>query len=375
MKILQVTRQFWPARGGLESFALGLSRQLIARGHESHVATLAFDWATGRPLPRRETYDGIPIFRVRAVGPRRYLLAPGLLRLVGRYDLVHVHGTDALFDLLALTRPWHRRPLVLTTHGGFFHTRWGWRFKQLYFATATRLALRACAAVACVSAQDYARFSPLAPDRCVLVPNGADLQPLLDQPKRVEPGLLVTIGRISRNKRIDRLVALLPHLPRDARLVVVGPDWEGLAAPLNAQAARLGVADRVHLAGACDETGVRDWLARAHLYLSASTYEGFGLAVVEAMGSGTVPVLSPITAHRALVRPGHDGFLVDFARPADAAAQVRAALSLPPLALATLGGHARAAARPYDWSVVAARYVAIYEAALGAPRAATVVAA
>lgn len=368
MKILHVTRQFWPSRGGLESFVLGLSRQLIARGHQSHVATLAFDWASGRPLPRREVYDGMPIVRVRAFGPRRYLVAPGVLPLLPAYDLVHVHGTDALLDLLASTRFWHRRPLVLTTHGGFFHTRWGWRLKQLYFATVTRLALHACAAVACVSAQDYERFKPLAPDRCVLVPNGVDLQPLLAQPKRIEPGLLVTVGRLSRNKRVERLIALLPHLPPAVRLALVGPDWEGLGAGLASQAERLGVADRVVFAGSCDEAAVRDWLARAHLYLSASAYEGFGLAAVEAMGSGTAVLLSPIAAHRALVRPGHDGFLVDFAQPAHAAGLVRAALSLPLPTLTVLGERARAAARPYDWAVAVERYLEIYTAALRAPR-------
>lgn len=364
MRILHVTRQFWPTRGGLQSFVLGLSRQLIAHGHQSDVATLAFDWATGQPLPEREVYDGIRIFRLRAVGPRRYVLAPGVLRLAPAYDLVHVHGTDAALDLLAATRPWHRRPLVLTTHGGFFHTRWGWWLKQCYFATATRLALRACVAVACVSAHDYARFRPLAPDRCLLVPNGVELGPLLAQPKRPEPGLLVTVGRISRNKRLDRLIATLAHLPADVRLVVLGPDWEGLRAGLAAQAERLGVAARLCFLGPCDETTVRAWLARAQLYVSASAYEGFGLAVVEAMGSATVPVLSPIAAHRALIRPGDDGFLVDFRSPVQAARQIGALLRLPPAALSAIGARARRSARQYDWPTAAARYLAIYRAAL-----------
>lgn len=372
MKILHVTRQFWPARGGLESFVLGLSRQLLARGHASDVATLAFDWASGQALPARDSVDGIAIFRCRAFGPRRYLVAPGILSLVGAYDLIHVHGTDALLDLLALTRLWHRRPIVLTTHGGFFHTRWGWRIKQLYFATATRLALRACAAVACVSAPDYERFRSLAPDRCVLVPNGVELQRLLAQPKRIEPGLLVTVGRISRNKRVDRLIALLPHLPEQVRLAIIGPDWEGLGHGLATFAARLGVAQRVVFGGSCDEASVRAWLARAHLYLSASAYEGFGLAVVEAMGSGTVVVLSPIPAHQALVRPGHTGVLVSFARPEEAARHVHALLNLPHHALAALGARARAAARAYDWSAVVERYLALYARALGSPQPASV---
>ncbi|MBI4507125.1 MAG: glycosyltransferase family 4 protein [Chloroflexi bacterium] len=370
MRILHVTRQFWPTRGGLESFVLALCRQLTARGHQSDVATLAFDWATGRPLPSRDAYAGIQIYRLPAFGPRRYLLAPGVLGLVRAYDLVHVHGTDAFLDLLAATRPWHRRPLVLTTHGGFFHTRWGWRLKQLYFATLTRLALRACAAVACVSAPDYARFARLAPERCLLVPNGVELGPLLAQPKCVEAGLLVTVGRISRNKRLDRLIATLAHLPADVRLAVLGPDWEGLAAGLAAQAQRLGVADRLALLGPCDDATVRAWLARAQLYVSASAYEGFGLAVVEAMGSATVPALSTIAAHRALVRPGHDGFLLDFRRPAEAARQIEALLRLPPAALATVGARARSSARQYDWPAAAARYLAIYAAALdGQPAA------
>ena len=57
MKILQLTRQFLPAQGGMESVVEGLSVALQRNGHAVEVATLRLLFATGglAPLVARES--------------------------------------------------------------------------------------------------------------------------------------------------------------------------------------------------------------------------------------------------------------------------------------------------------------------------------
>lgn len=101
---------------------------------------------------------------------------------------------------------------------------------------------------------------------------------------------ILGVGRLVPQKRWDRLVAALPCLPGVA-LVLAGDGPERAA--LAAQAARLGVADRLQLLG-----HVRDPLplmARARVLALTSDYEGAPGVLAEALSVGT-PVVATLSS-------------------------------------------------------------------------------
>src|SRR5690349_11548212 len=124
MRVLHVVRQFHPSIGGLESVVAGLAGEQRRNGIAAEVLTLdrLFHDPTRRRLPATDQVGDIPIRRIPFAGSRRYPLAAPVLRHLRGFDLVHVHGVDFFSDFLAATQPLHKRPLVLSTHGGFFHT-------------------------------------------------------------------------------------------------------------------------------------------------------------------------------------------------------------------------------------------------------------
>ena len=122
MRILQLTRQFLPAEGGVESVVEGLSGALQQKGHTVQVATLRLLFSTGAMAPAESIEAGIAVRRMRHWGSRRYPVAPAALGEIRGYDLVHIHAIDFFVDYLSLLRLLHRIPLVVSTHGGFFHT-------------------------------------------------------------------------------------------------------------------------------------------------------------------------------------------------------------------------------------------------------------
>ncbi|MGO8586944.1 glycosyltransferase, partial [Rhizobium ruizarguesonis] len=71
----------------------------------------------------REDIDGIEVVRIPWSGTSRYPLAPQVFRHLADADLVHVHAIYFFFDALAWGRLLHGRPMIVTTHGGLFHTR------------------------------------------------------------------------------------------------------------------------------------------------------------------------------------------------------------------------------------------------------------
>ncbi len=364
-----MVRQFHPSVGGIERAVASLCDRLQRRGHECEVVTLERLWNDPRPLPQTDIVDGLPVKRIPFVGGRRYFLAPQILRFATGQAIIHVHAIDFFTDFLAATRWRHHTPLVVSTHGGIFHTAWAMGAKRIYFRTVTRLALTQAARVICDSAHDDRLFAPIVPAwKRVTISNGVD-DGFLRIRKSIQPGLLVMLGRVAEHKGIERVIDLLPRIRREipaARLLVVGPDWEGLRASLEARAVARGVGNAVSFAGAVSGEALWQHLARAHVVLAASAYEGFGIAVIEAMASGSLVAANDIAAHRELIATCVDGMLLNFGDEAQALDGLVRLLRLPLERVAEMGARARASASRFAWDRVAGEVERVYrEAANG----------
>jgi alpha-1,3-mannosyltransferase len=369
MRILQLTRQFLPAEGGMESVVEGLSVALQQNGHAVQVATLRLLFSNGALAPAESVETGLKVRRMRHWGPRRYPIAPGVFRVIRGYDLVHIHAIDFFVDFLSLLRPVHRIPLVISTHGGFFHTDRARAFKEMYFKTVTRHSLSGVGAVVCVSQHDCRMFSRIVPpQRIRVIENGANIDGLWSLKKMLEPGLVLGVARLAENKRVHKVLEAMaalrdryPHL----RLEWVGTEFDGLRASLERRVIDLGLSGRVRFHGAVSREELYGLLQRAHLFVSASAYEGFGLSTIEAMSAATAVVVTAVGVHPDVVQDGVSGFLVD-QDAAGLCTQLERALSLPEERLAAIGERARAATKRFSWSRIVLQYEQLYREVLGA---------
>lgn len=130
-----------------------------------------------------------------------------------------------------------------------------------------------------------------------ILPCGRDFTPLLRQDEILFPGtfglaandtILVNIGRLVSVKNQAFLIKLLPYLPDNFKLLIVG-DGDQYDHLLKT-AEKYDVKDRVIFSGARTDTLLilRDI---AHVFLFPSHFEGLGLAAIEAQAAG-LPVLA-----------------------------------------------------------------------------------
>jgi alpha-1,3-mannosyltransferase len=213
-----------------------------------------------------------------------------------------------------------------------------------------------------VSEHDRDLFARICP-RLLMISDGIDYDTFSGIEKNIEPGRMISVGRLAPNKRVDRLLrafATVSERVPTASLTIIGGQNEGLLGELRSLAAQLGVEDKVEFAGITSDADLHSWLSRAHLFVSASEYESFGVAVLEAMSSSTVPVVNDIAPFRAVVTPGENGFLTDFADPAQAGNALLEALSLDQARLRELGESARQGAEAYSWESIVTRLVELY---------------
>ena len=373
MRVVHVVRQFHPSVGGLEDAVLNLAGiQRRELGIDARVVTL--DRLFGRPdavLPAHDVVDGIPVQRLPWRGSSRYPVAPtvlGAIRGGGPApdlvpDLLHVHAIDFFFDFLALTRFRHGIPMVASTHGGFFHSSFASRAKRVFFATATRASCLAYRRIIACSDGDAAMFRPITGNgRLVTIENGVDLGRFADAASTVPTRTILSHGRFARHKRIHLLFPLLAALrTRDPswRLIVAGSEADATSASLEAAAAAAGVTDAVRFVLAPSNSRLRTLMGECSHYASMSEHEGFGIAAVEAMSAGLLPILSDIPPFRRLVERTRMGVLIDPGDPAAAARTVAASGVDAPSPAAV-----RDAVAGMGWNNAAHRYAGAYREAL-----------
>jgi glycosyltransferase involved in cell wall biosynthesis len=174
--------------------------------------------------------------------------------------------------------------------------------------------------------------------------------------------VVVAVGRLSPQKDFATLLDALARLPGHPapRLIILG---EGAGRPaLAARIVAAGLGARVDLVGQVPD--VLPYLARADLYVQSSRWEGFGIALVEALGCG-VPVVAtdcPVGPAEVL-QQGRLGRLVPVADPEALARAMAAALADP-----ADRGAGMVAALAYDDGRAAEAHLRLGRRLLGARR-------
>jgi glycosyltransferase-like protein len=121
----------------------------------------------------------------------------------------------------------------------------------------------------------------------------------------------------------------------------------------------LSVKDSVRLLGTPDNQTVEDLYLTADCYLQPSLKEGWGLAVLESMASGTPVVASDIDVFREFLVHEHNALLVDPHNAAEMARQMIRTVKDPILAQ-KISDNGKSTARKYTWSAAAAKHKNLY---------------
>jgi len=290
-RVLHVGKFYPPHMGGIETHLQSLCTELQT-AVDLRVIVSSDD---GRASEER--HEGFPIYRV----PTRLHVAstplcPGMIAKIRACDsdIIHLHLPNPM-AVLAYLASGHRGRLVVTYHSDMVRQR----ILATLFEPFLHAALRRSSAIIATS-PNYVQTSPiLAPyrDRCHVIPLGVRIQdfdrcdPSLAESVRAKYGdrLVVSVGRLVYYKGFEYLIQAMPQVRGTLLLVGEGP----LRTDLQALAAKLGVASRVHFLGKIDhQTLVSCYHAsQVFVFASIARSEAFGIAQVEAMAAG-MPVVN-----------------------------------------------------------------------------------
>jgi glycosyltransferase involved in cell wall biosynthesis len=381
VKIIQTIGWIAPRYGGPAIFVPHLARALALRGHEVVLITTNADGAgviAADQIPSAEE-AGYTTLACERDWPRSYLTSRAMTAALDAHlrsaDVVHIHCLYR-FHTLASRRLCDRLgvPYVLSPHGALGDYQRGRHRlrKLLYHRLVEDRNIKHASVLQYTSEVEKAEV-----ESCgfgvpgVVVASGLDVAELrlpTDKsllPTAVRDGdgpFVAFVGRLAAKKGIPRLISALAIIREsvpDARLVIAGPDDNGLETDFRALARRLGIADGVIFVGPVYGREKVALYQHARVFGLPSDDENFGMVVAEAMAAGTPVVISDRVALHGLVAERSAGSVVG-TDPAEVAGGLLPYLQDPRLARERGLNAAAAASEQFSWETVAARFEELY---------------
>lgn len=231
-----------------------------------------------------------------------------------RADIIHAHW-GGLGAVAVATRFIHRLPVVVMVRGTDLST------KSKLIRWITEWAVKRADAVVTNSPEYYQPCCNLRREErsCHYVHNGVEypsdqeLEELRAKHANRRDGInIVSMARLIPERRYDLLIRAFAKLYRqhpNTTLTIVGDGPHRGA--LESLVEELGLYDHVKFIGTVPHNEVFGYLARADMYVSATTVEAQGNAVLEAAAYGLPVVTTDVGFPSELVIDGETGFVVN----------------------------------------------------------------
>lgn len=360
--IAAVTPYYPPHLGGMEIVAQQLAEHLVRRNYRVEVLT-----STIGAQPHRQpdkTTPGLGVKRLRSIEILQTPVMFGLfwnLMAQPKGTIIHLHVAQALTpEITWLAAKLRGFPLISHIHLDVEASSWVGRiiFKP-YKAIFLGFVLRHSRHVIVLSPDQLAlmcRKYRLDRSRVSVLPNGVAaeyFQPARTYTRSRKPLALLYAGRLTVQKRADRLIEAMAQLP-NAKLDVIGDG--DLRPALEATARRLKLKN-VEFHGSRPPAELAAAYAAADVLVMPSDREGMPLVALEAMAAGLPIVASNVIGLHELV--GGTGILVDDPSPATFAAAIQD-LTGHPATLTRLSEASRTAAEAYSWDRLTTSLTQLY---------------
>lgn len=325
--------------GGVSQHVTGLSNFLKKSGHDVEFISSANSLT-------------IPIKGLK--NPSFALSSFLKVKLKNEYDIVHAHNFPSA---LAMKNASGKK--ILTLHGIFSQ-----QIDLLYGQTTRRLssmyeknALRWAHAITAVSRETKEFYEKMG-ITVSYIPNAINIGELPKEKNRLYEKQIIFVGRLSAEKGILELLAIVPELRQDVHLIILGSGPEKDAVIKTAKKYK-----NLHYMGYVPKEKAIPLIRGSDILIQPSLTEGMSTTILEAMACKTPIIATNIRGNKEILLDNETGILVQVG---DTKKMVGAILDLllDDVKSTKLKSNAFKEIQKYDWSNIGPQYILLYESIL-----------
>jgi L-malate glycosyltransferase len=366
MRVLMTSYEFPPIGGGGSAVVAGLSRELVASGHEVDLVTMSF-----RGCPREDVVDGVRVHRVPCLrrakhncsAPEALTYVAGALPVIRRllsrqhYDVMHAHFI--LPDGLLAWRVWRETglPYVITAHGTDVpgYNRHRLRLAHRLVRPLWKRVVQGASRI--ISPSEILEQLVLAQRpgvrKTVVIPNGLQVGEYVP---RAHGSRILVVTRMLERKGVQYVLDSLAESPVEPEVHIVGdgpflPELRRKAEELHSPARFWGWLDN-------RSPQLRELYQSAGIFVFPSEAENFPIVLLEAMAAGLAIITTEGTGCAEVV--GDAGLLVPVRDSKAISLALRRLIDNPELRRSLGAAARRRIEERFTWAAVARRYVEEY---------------
>jgi len=251
-------------------------------------------------------------------------------------DMIHAHWAIPTGLIGVWVGSILRKPLFITIHGSDFRMaleRSGFLRKIFVFVCKNAIHIN------CVSSVQKREMEQLGikGEKISVIPMGIDEAFLVKgKDRRIESNKRSYIILSNRNLlpiyNISLLLRAIPIVLKEepeTKFLIAGDGAEKEA--LEREVKNLDIDSSVRFLGRVLHEEMPDLLSQVDIYVSTSLYDGTSVSLLEAMGSGTFPIVTEIPSNREWITDGENGFLVSINEENSLASKIIDAIRNPEL--------------------------------------------
>lgn len=237
-------------------------------------------------LPADDTFNGIRIHRVKYRKYGWFHFGSYPVSLLKKADIIHVHNTELLLDHVILLKFIFRlrAKIIVSTHGMIFHHQKMMFLKNLYMILGFSIKQRFIDKILATGMSDYIYFKNYLDIKDIsLVENQVSNFPDISQDKNNKKGL-ISINRVQNSKNVAKLIDVCDLLRQSGYnepiAFILSGNYNEFSLIENQILSR---SLNIKLYYECSDEEKWRLLGESKCFISLSEYEGFGIAILEAL--------------------------------------------------------------------------------------------
>ena len=295
MKILELTRQFYPSIGGMEKFVADRLKIYKHLGYTYQVVTTTHTERKLSAGKRLDDVEYLPTFTPYEIVPR---LGKSL---ENDYDILSVNKVGYYYSDYAIYKAFEDGKKIILTPHMYFHTNRYKFFKDIHFKIVLPHIINKIDYIICFTkyeANFWYRNFPSLKNKIVIIPH------YFNPPKvgcnnctNGYDNYFLFLGRGEKNKRVDLLIPAFNEIKSNYNLVLTVDKEE-----LSMQNKEIVKQDRrIYVLGRVSEKEKQNLLANCSALVLPSDYEAFGIVLFEASFYKKVLLLSDLEIFKCIL--------------------------------------------------------------------------
>lgn len=352
MRILFATDQYLPTPGGISIVTQRISTALAKKGHTVGVIAPSTDWKF-----RKESKEGVTIYSISSLLVHKlkqlrysptFLYRKKIDRIITSFqpDIIHLETPNTIASEALYVAEKLKIPVIATCHimpeniSGtlpFLPSKIGKMIGNLYMKQVINVYNKVSLVTAPTPIGTAILIANNITRPTLALSNGIDLQAfrkpskeeiqrLLEKYNLPRVPIILYIGRLDKEKKVNILIESLQFLKKSQQFHVVIEGKGQQMENLEDLAQKLGVQNKISFIGYIEENELSTLYSLATVFVMPSTAELQSLVTMEAMALGLPVIGAKAGALPYLIKPDKNGFLFEPDNPEDLARKLQQVL-------------------------------------------------